>query len=148
MTARRFRVVPIRSQVDARGSLVVAQEDDPVPFKIRRMFAITGVPADLSRGAHAHREQEQFLIMLSGSCSITVDDGATSERIDMTSSTMALYAPPLHWLDLEHFSADAVCCVLASGLYDAQEYIRDHAEFLRLVNSRNTDTESSASERA
>ena len=144
MTRASFRILPVHKRADARGALYFVQEGDPLPFNIRRMFAIADVPPGASRGGHAHHEQEQFLTMLSGSCSVTIDDGTNRTRIDLSSPTQALYVPPLHWLELEHFSSGAICVVLTSGHYDGTEYIREYREFLRTIGAAKFDPIASA----
>lgn len=119
--------------MDARGPLIFAQQDDHVPFPIKRFFVIHHVAPGGTRGAHAHRAQHQFLVMLAGKAAVTVDDGIIRSRIVLDRATQALYAPPLLWLELSDFSPDAVCMVLASGAYSESDYIRDRAEFLRLA---------------
>jgi hypothetical protein len=115
---------------------MVAECGSHVPFEIKRIFAIYDVPPGEARGAHAHRVQHQFIIMLTGACRITVDDGASQTEDDLTSPKEGLHIPPLVWIELKAFSPDSVCLVLASGLFDADDYVRDYAEFKRLTTSR------------
>ena len=123
---------------DERGALGIAQEQsDTVPFPIRRMFYLFDLAPGVTRGHHAHRAQHQLLIMMAGSCIVTVDDGRSRSDWTLAGPRQALHAPPMLWLELNDFSADAVCAVLTSAVYDPADYIRDYDEFRRLsVNAK------------
>jgi dTDP-4-dehydrorhamnose 3,5-epimerase-like enzyme len=129
----QHRIIELPRRADERGALVFAQEPDHVPFAIKRFFALVGVKGD--RGGHAHRAQHQFLVMLAGSVTVTVDDGATRTPVVLDRPNLALHAPPMLWLDLDTFSAEAVCMVLTSDVYSEADYIRDRAEFLKLTKA-------------
>lgn len=126
--------LPLRS--DNRGSLGFAQEGDQIPFPVKRIFYIYNIPQGGSRAGHAHREQHQYLIMLSGSCQVKIDDGLERAAVVLNSPQVALYAPPLLWLDIDGFSVGSICLVLTSDLYDERDYVRDYAEFKRLTATR------------
>jgi hypothetical protein len=123
--------LPLRS--DQRGNLGFAQHPDQVPFPVRRIFYLYGIPDGGARAGHAHRRSHQFLIMLSGSCQVQVDEGMQRTTLSMNSPQIALYTPPLIWLDIDGFSAGSVCLVLASDVYDEGDYVRNHDEFERLA---------------
>jgi dTDP-4-dehydrorhamnose 3,5-epimerase-like enzyme len=114
---------------DPRGNLVFAEERRHVPFAVKRVFAIYGVPPGSARGGHAHRAQEQLLVMLAGECTVVVDDGRNRTEERLETPTAALYVPAGLWLELRDFSGGAICLVLASGAYDEDDYIRDYSEF-------------------
>lgn len=134
MTGPRHRLVTLPERVDARGALTFGQQGDHVPFAVKRFFVIHAVAKGAGRGGHAHREQHQFLAMLAGRATVTVDDGVTRTEVLLDRTNLALYVPPVLWLELEAFSADAVCMVLASDIYLESDYVRDRAEFLRLLH--------------
>ena len=121
---------------DQRGRLMFAEDDRHIPFKVRRIFSIYNVPARQTRGAHAHRTQHQFVIMLAGGCTILIDEKAETEVQRLDRPTEGLHVPPLVWIELRDFTPDAVCLVLTSAHFDEADYIRDHAEFQRLVVNR------------
>jgi len=123
--------IPLRS--DKRGSLGFAQEGDHIPFAMKRIFYIYGVPEGGSRAGHAHRQSHQFLIMLSGHCQVIIDNGLERTAVLMNSPQVALYTPPLIWLDIDGFSAGAICLVATSDVYDERDYVRDYPEFKRLT---------------
>jgi dTDP-4-dehydrorhamnose 3,5-epimerase-like enzyme len=117
---------------DPRGSLCFAQFDETLPFLARRYFSVFAVGADQTRGAHAHRTVHQFLICVKGSCLVSLDDGKTRDQVWLDRPELALYIPPKIWATQQRFSKDGVLIVLASDVYDPDEYIRDYDEFLRL----------------
>ena len=129
----RHRLIELKEIADARGKLVFAQEGDHIPFPVRRIFTLYGIPERMTRGSHAHRAQHQLLILMAGACTASIDDGENVFRVRLDRPNLLLYAPPMLWLDLTDFSPGAVCQVLASGLYDEADYIRDQAEFRRLT---------------
>ena len=119
--------------VDQRGKLMFAEMGRHIPFEVRRIFAIYDVPPGSHRAGHAHRAQHQFLIMLAGECKVVVGIGSDRSEIRLAHPTQGLHVPPRTWIDLEEFSAGSVCLVLASGLFDEADYIRDVNEFQRLI---------------
>jgi hypothetical protein len=134
MTDYKLIELPLRS--DPRGNLVFAQEGDHIPFPVKRIFYIYDVPEGASRAGHAHRAQHQCLILLSGSCAVKIDDGARRSQVVLSSPRVALYVPPLTWLDIERFSAGSICLVLTSDVYTEGDYVRDYSEYARLAATR------------
>ncbi|HEY6546300.1 MAG TPA: WxcM-like domain-containing protein [Vicinamibacteria bacterium] len=125
---------------DLRGQLAVAERGAHIPFEPRRAFFVFGVPSREVRGEHAHRALHQFLICVSGECSVLVDDGTRREEVLLRGPRTGLYVPPLVWAVQYKFSPDAVLAVLASAPYDEADYIRDYEAFLRIVaQGRNAD---------
>ena len=96
---------------------------------------IFGVPPGARRGEHAHRQCQEFLVCASGSCDVLVEDGVHSEKFSLSGPRTGLYLPPMVWRTMEKFSPDAVLVVLASDPFDEADYVRDRAEFLRLVRA-------------
>jgi hypothetical protein len=129
------RLIELPERADVRGTLIFAQERDHIPFVVKRFFALSGIAPGASRGGHAHRAQHQLLVILSGAATVIVDDGQTRTPIRLDRPNLALHAPPMLWLDLEGFSADAICMVLTSDIYSESDYIRDRAEFLKLAKT-------------
>ena len=128
------RLIALPNICDHRGCLMFAQTQDHIPFPVERMFVLHSFADASSRGHHAHRAQHQFLVMLAGSCTVSVDMGDAVSEIILSSPELALYAPPMHWLTLDNFSSDAICLVLTSAHFDEADYIRDRAEFERLTH--------------
>ncbi|HKA21908.1 MAG TPA: FdtA/QdtA family cupin domain-containing protein [Blastocatellia bacterium] len=115
---------------DSRGSLSFAQYQETLPFLPKRYFIVFDVGQGQIRGGHAHSKVHQLLICVKGACRVCVDDGTVRENILLNRPELALYLPPKIWATQEDFSRDAVLMVLASEVYDPDEYIRDYEEFL------------------
>jgi acetyltransferase-like isoleucine patch superfamily enzyme/dTDP-4-dehydrorhamnose 3,5-epimerase-like enzyme len=117
---------------DLRGDLSAGEFDRDIPFEAKRYFLVFDVPSEKTRGQHAHKECHQFLICVKGRCSVVADDGETRQEFVLDSPATGLYLPPMTWGTQYKYSSDAVLLVFASHFYDADDYIRDHGEFLRL----------------
>jgi dTDP-4-dehydrorhamnose 3,5-epimerase-like enzyme len=115
---------------DSRGALMFAEQGRHIPFSVKRIFAIYDVPAGVQRGGHAHRAQEQFLMMLAGACKVVIDDGTSRVEESLVRPSEAIYVPAGLWLELRDFTAGAICVVLSSGPYDEADYVRDYREYL------------------
>jgi dTDP-4-dehydrorhamnose 3,5-epimerase-like enzyme len=107
-----------------------------VPFDVKRYFLVFGVSGKEIRGEHAHRMLHQFLICVHGRCHVVADDGEHRQEFILDDPTVGVHLPPMVWSTQYHYTDDAVLLVLASEHYDADDYIRDYAEFLKLVASR------------
>ncbi len=132
-------LVTLRRATDMRGSLVVAEFDEDLPFKPRRFFTVFGVPSRDVRGEHAHHSCEQFLICLNGSVRAIVDDGAVREEYFLDSPEVGLYMPARTWGTQYAYSPDAVLGVFASLPYDDADYIRSYSDFQDVVRRDRRD---------
>jgi len=128
-------LIELPERADARGALTFAQQGDHIPFAVKRFFALYDLAKGTHRGGHAHRQQHQFLVMLAGASTITVDDGNTRTPVRLDRPNLALYAPPMLWLDLAEFTPGAICMVLTSDVYAESDYIRDRNTFLELTKA-------------
>lgn len=124
-------VVELGKIGDHRGCLTVIETQKQVPFDINRVFYLYGVPDGKSRGAHAHKTCHQFLIAVSGSLEVVVDDGKDKRTVALDRPDMGIHIPPGIWASEQNFSGDAVCLVLASHLFDESDYICEYDEFLK-----------------
>ena len=115
---------------DERGALVVLNQLQEIPFTVKRVYYIYGTKDEVSRGFHAHKELHQLAICVSGSCRMVLDDGHSREEVLMQSPEVGVDLPPFLWHEMHDFSSDCVLLVLASDLYDEDDYIRDYEEFL------------------
>lgn len=115
---------------DRKGNLTVVENGVTLPFDVKRVYYLYDVPGGESRGAHAHRELEQLIIAASGSFTVTLDDGKSKRSFFLNRPYLGLYVKPGLWRDLGDFSSGAVCMVLASEVYKAEDYVRDYDEFL------------------
>jgi dTDP-4-dehydrorhamnose 3,5-epimerase-like enzyme len=120
--------IPKISDPDGRGNLSVI-EKDVLPFRIKRVYYLYDVPSDSSRGGHAHKELKQFIIALSGSFDVVLDNGSTRRTFTLNRPNKGLLIPSGVWRELENFSAGSVCLSLVSDHYDEEDYIRDYDEF-------------------
>lgn len=103
-----------------------------IPFEIKRLYYIYDIPGGESRGAHAHKNLEQLIIAASGSFDITLGDGVTKRTFNLSKPYYGLYLPSGIWREINNFSSGAICLVLASHRYDADDYLRDYDEYLKL----------------
>jgi UDP-2-acetamido-3-amino-2,3-dideoxy-glucuronate N-acetyltransferase len=117
---------------DLRGNLSVGEFEKEIPFIPKRYFTVFGVPNKEVRGEHAHKECQQFLICVSGSCSVLVDDGKNREEYILDSIDKGIYLPAMTWGVQYKYSKDAVLLVFASHYYDADDYIRDYSTFTQM----------------
>lgn len=129
------RVIELPKILDPRGSLTFVEGLNHIPFRIRRAYWIYDVPGGEKRGGHAYGRLEEFMVALSGSFDVVVDDGSGEERFTLSRSYLGLHVPSMIWRALEDFSTNAVCLILASAHYDESDYIRDPAEFQALVST-------------
>lgn len=125
---------------DLRGNLSFGEYGPHLPFLPKRYFLVFDVPSKEVRGEHAHKKLEQFLVCIKGSCSVVVDDGREREEITLDTPGIGLYVPPMVWATQYKYTSDAVLLVLASDLYDADDYIRDYDQFLDMARSGIRDT--------
>ena len=121
--------VEIPKITDPRGNLAVI-EKDTIPFAIQRVYYLFDVPSDASRGGHAHKEQLELLVPLSGSFQVVINDGINQKSILLNKPYKGLLITQGIWRELTDFSAGAVCLVVSSGEFDEEDYIRDYDDFL------------------
>lgn len=116
---------------DPRGNLTFIEGGDRhIPFDIKRVYYLYDVPGGSERGGHAHKELHQFIIAMSGSFDIHIDDGHKKKTIHMNRSYYGLYICPMIWREIDNFSSASVCMVLASNYFDEDDYYRDYSQFL------------------
>lgn len=115
---------------DRKGNLTVVENGKTLPFDVKRVYYLYDVPGGENRGAHAHKDLSQLIIAASGSFKVTLDDGQCKRTFFLNRPYQGLYVKPGMWRDLEDFSSGAVCMVLASDVYQPEDYIRDYEEFI------------------
>ena len=130
MNVRHFK---FQSFVDERGSLSVGEFGSHLPFPVRRVYYIYGVGENQRRGFHAHRKLEQVFFCPSGSCKIMLDDGASKDVVLLDRPDSAIYVGPGIWREMYDFEPNTVLIVLASEIYDENDYIRSYDEFMEAV---------------
>ena len=114
---------------DSRGNLTYIEEENHIPFKIKRVYWIYDVPGGQKRGGHAFKAQEEFIIALSGSFDIIVDDGSNKQKFALNRSYNGLYIPKGLWREMSNFSTNSLALVLSSTDYEENDYIRDYSEY-------------------
>lgn len=128
------KIIELPKHVDPRGNLTVAEQMKNIPFDIARVYWTYDIPAGERRGGHAHRTCQEIIIAVSGSFDVTLDDGSgQKETHHLNHPYQGLYVGTGVWRTLEDFSSGAVCLVLASELFDEDEYWYDYDEFLNDV---------------
>ena len=126
------RIIDLPKFLDARGNLSFAQNHTHIPFEIKRTYWLYDVPGGESRGGHAYRETEEFVIALSGSFDVIVDDGKEKKTFHLNRSYYGLYIPKRMWREMDNFSTNSLALEFASINYNPEDYIRDYNEFLKL----------------
>lgn len=127
-----IKIIELPKFLDARGNLSFAQNNTHIPFGIKRTYWLYDVPGGESRGGHAYRETEEFVIALSGSFDVIVDDGKEKKTFHLNRSYYGLYIPKGMWREMDNFSTNSLALEFASTKYDPADYIRDYDEFLKL----------------
>ena len=115
---------------DPRGNLTFIESSRHIPFDIKRVYYLYDVPGGSDRGAHGHRNLHQFIVAMSGSFDVHLDDGQGQQRFHLNRSYYGLYVCPMMWRYLDNFSSGAVCMVLASDFYEESDYFRDYDSFV------------------
>ncbi len=126
-----LKPVHVSHLIDQRGTLDIAELEIEDQFVTKRIYCISGVPKNHSRGAHAHKSLKQIFFAVAGSLELTVTDGATTETVELVAHKEGFFLPAGYWRDLNNFSDDAVCLVLASEHFSEADYIRSYDEYLR-----------------
>ena len=129
-----FNIINLPKISDPNGNLTFIEGFNHIPFDIKRVFYMYDIPGGAYRGAHAHKELHQFIVAMSGSFDVELDNGDRKERFHLNRSYFGLYVPPMTWGFLDNFSSGVVCMVLASDKYDETDYIRDYDQFLMELN--------------
>ena len=133
MSIKECKLIQLPKITDPRGNLTFIESTRHIPFDIKRVFYIYDVPTATDRGAHAHKTLHQFLICLSGSFDVSVDDGSNQSVIHLNRPWQGLHIPPMIWASEINFDPGSICLVLASDLYDESDYYRDYSIFLERV---------------
>ena len=126
------KLIELPKFLDARGNLSFAQNNTHIPFEVKRTYWLYDVPGGESRGGHAYRETEEFVIALSGSFDVIVDDGNEKTTFHLNRSYYGLYIPKGMWREMDNFSTNSLALEFASTKYNPEDYIRDYNEFLKL----------------
>lgn len=124
------RLIKLTKISDTRGNLSVIEEFKDIPFKIERAYWIYDVPGGEKRGGHAYKENQEFIVALSGSFDVVLDDGKGKKTFSLNRSYNGLYVPKGIWREMNNFSTNSLALVLSSTKYNADDYLRNYNEFL------------------
>ena len=130
MDSNKPRIIELPKIEDPRGNLSFIESQSHVPFAVRRAYWIYDVPGGMFRMGHAFRVQHEFIVALSGSFDVVLNDGNGEQRFHMARSYYGLYVPPMTWRSIDNFSSGAVVMVLSSEKYDPADYIEDFDEYV------------------
>ena len=126
------RVIDIPKILDERGNLSFIEELNHIPFQIKRTYWIYDVPGGEVRGGHAYKTLHEFIVALSGSFDVVLDDGIAKKTYSLNRSYYGIYVPNMIWRSIENFSTNSLCMILASADYDENEYVRDYEAFIKV----------------
>lgn len=129
----KARLIDLPKILDRRGNLSVIEEFKNIPFKIARTYWIYDVPGGEVRGGHAYKENQEFIVALSGSFDVVLDDGTVKKTFHLNRSYYGLYVPKGYWREMNNFSTNSLALILASTEYNSEDYIYDYQSFLEEV---------------
>ena len=119
---------------DPRGNLTFIEGGEHIPFEIKRVYYLYDVPGGAERGGHAHKAIHEFIVAMSGSFDVVLNDGREKKRFHLNRSYSGLHVYPMMWRELDNFSSGSVCMVLASIKYNEDDYIRNYPEYLAAMD--------------
>jgi dTDP-4-dehydrorhamnose 3,5-epimerase-like enzyme len=128
-------LINLRKISDRRGNITPLENSKDIPFDIKRVFYLYDIPGGESRGAHAHRDCHQFLVAASGSFEVSLDDGNVQRIVQLNRPFVGLHVPPGIWASEINFSSGSICLVMASHMYNEEDYIRDYQSYLQFRNT-------------
>lgn len=131
-TVEDVRIIELPKFLDARGNLSFAEQNNHIPFEIKRTYWIYDVPGGEDRGGHAFKENQEVVIALSGAFDVVVDDGETKKIFTLNRSYYGLYIPKGLWRTMGNFSTNSFALEFGSVVYSANDYIREYGEFIKL----------------
>ncbi len=132
MKIKDVKIIDLPKILDPRGNLSFIEEHKHVPFKIARSYWIYDVPGGVTRGGHAYRKNQEFIVALSGSFDVIIDDGNERKVFSLNRSYYGLYIPKGLWRQMGNFSTNSLALILASTLFDQADYIYDYEQFKEL----------------
>lgn len=127
-------IIQLPKIVDPRGNLSFFEHPGQLPFKIARTYWIYDVPGGETRGSHAFKKQQEFIIALSGSFDVVLHDGENEQKFSLNRSYYGLYIPEMYWRRMENFSTNSLALIVSDKAFDQHDYIRDFDEFKSLKN--------------
>jgi hypothetical protein len=132
MTLDQVKIIELPKILDERGNLSFFQNDMQIPFRIARTYWIYDVPGGEVRGGHAYISLQEFIIAMSGSFDVILNDGKEEKKYTLNRSYFGLYVPKLIWRHMENFSTNSLALIVSDGMYEEKEYLRDYNQFKTL----------------
>lgn len=133
MPLKECKLIDLPKVYDERGNLTFIEGCQHIPFDIKRVYYLYDVPGGASRAGHAHKNLQQFLVAMSGSFDVMIDDGQNKTKFHLNRSYYGLFIPSMIWREIDNFSSGAVCLALASEYFDEADYYRNYDEFTQVV---------------
>ena len=131
---KSIKLINLPKVEDERGNLSFIEGGNHIPFQIKRSYWIYDVPGGEKRGGHAYKTLNEFIIAISGSFDVVLDTGKERKTYSLNRSYYGLYVPEMIWRELENFSTNSLCLILASGHYDENDYIMNYEDFLKMID--------------
>lgn len=128
------KIINLPKIIDKRGNLSFFEGDNQLPFEIARTYWLYDVPGGESRGSHAFKEQQEFIVALSGSFDVVLHNGISEQKFSLNRSYYGLYIPKMYWRRLENFSTNSLALIVSDKEFDVNDYIRDFNEFKNLID--------------
>ena len=135
MTVEDVKVVELPKFLDARGNLSFVEQNNHIPFEIKRTYWIYDVPGGESRGGHVYKKNQEFIVALSGAFDVIVDDGINQKKFTLNRSYYGLYIPAGLWREMENFSTNSLALEFGSEHYSKEDYIRNYEQFKELKSN-------------
>ena len=132
----KAKIIQLPKILDKRGNLSFFESPNQIPFEIARTYWIYDVPGGEVRGSHAFREQHEFIIALSGSFDVVLNDGLKEEKFSLNRSYYGLLIPKMYWRRLENFSTNSLALIVSDKPYNENDYVRNFEEFKTLTNEK------------
>ncbi|KAB8315232.1 WxcM-like domain-containing protein [Tolypothrix campylonemoides VB511288] len=136
MSIEKCKIIELPKISDHRGNLTFIENNKHIPFEIKRVYYLYHVPSGAERGGHAHKALQQFLVAISGSFDVVIDDGYEKKKYHLNRSSYGLYICDMVWHELVNFSSGAVCISLASAFYDESDYFRNYEDFIKATRDQ------------
>lgn len=134
MTINDCKIIELPKFTDPRGNLSFVEQNNHIPFEIKRTYWIYDVPGGECRGGHAYKETSEFIIAISGGFDVTVDDGKEKKIFTLNRSYYGLYIPKELWRQMENFSTNSLALEFADTPYDRKDYVEDYYEYIKMKN--------------
>jgi dTDP-4-dehydrorhamnose 3,5-epimerase-like enzyme len=136
MSLQQAKILELPKVLDNRGNLSFFQNNDQIPFEIKRVYWIYDVPGGEHRGGHAYKELQEVIVALSGSFDVVLNDGREEKKFTLNRSYYGLYIPKLIWRHLDNFSTNALAFIVTDSFYNKDQYIRDFSTYKQIINVR------------